>query len=323
MNKSTIILITIIFLSFISAQTVFAIGQITEPIVIKDALRGQEVSTTLTLLNSEYKEVKYGLRAEGQIADWAVFFSADDTNFKNPITEIETPADQYTNVNVRFKIPDDTPNGEYTGELLVFLASSGELKSEEVSVSVSQQIGRDVTITVTDKEIIKLQANFIPLTYDVPQGKPLKIRVLYDNQGNIAVKPDLQLKITKNGKTVYNAIFPYPEAEEAVRAYTNKEISLIEWQTTGQENGNYTAELKVILNGQEIQSSSFKFLIGHFQDSMWMSAVSFLGGGNLAAGWFVIGGALLILAIIFDILRKKGINFSKAQAVFSNIKRLF
>ena len=193
MNKLKIILITIIFLSFISAQTVFAIGQITEPIIIKDVLRGQEALTTITLLNSEQKEVKYGLRAEGQIADWAVFFSADDTNFENPITEIKMPADQYTNVNVRFKIPDDTPNGEYAGELLVFLASNRELKSEETSVNVSQQIGRDVTITVTDKEIVKLQASFIPLTYDVQQGKPLKIRVLYDNQGNVAVKPDFQL----------------------------------------------------------------------------------------------------------------------------------
>lgn len=323
MKKLTTILITIIFLSFISTSTVFAIGQITEPIVIKDALRGQEASTMLTLLNSEYKEVKYGLRAEGQIADWASFFSVDDKNFENPITEIEMPSDQYTNVNVRFKIPDDTPNGEYTGELLVFLASSGELKGEETSVNVSQEIGRDVTITVTDKEVIKLQTSFIPLTYDVQQGKPLKIRVLYDNQGNIAVEPDLQLKITKNGRTVYNAIFPYPELEEAVRAYTNKEISPIEWQTIGQENGNYTAELKVILNGQEIQSSSFKFLIGHFQNNMWIGAVSFLGGGNLAVGWFVIGGILLILAIIFDILRKKGVNFSKGKLIFNNIRRLF
>ena len=323
MNKLTIILITIIFLSFISAQTVFAIGQITAPITINDVLRGQEVSTELTLLNSENKELTYGLRAGGQVADWAAFFSADDTNFENPITEIKMPPDQYTNVNVRFKIPDDTPNGEYTGELLVFLASSGELKSEETSVSVSQQIGRDVTISVTDKEIIKLQANFIPLTYDVQQGKPLKIRVLYDNQGNIAVKPDLQLKITKNGETVYNAIFTYSETEEAVRAYTNREISPIEWQTTGQENGNYTAELKVILNGQEIQSSLFKFLIGHFQNSMWISAVSFLGGGNLTVGWFVIAGILLILAIIFDVLRKKGVNLSKVQLVFNNIRRLF
>src|SRR3989339_329164 len=322
MNKLKIILITIIFLSFISAQTVFGIGQITEPIIIKDVLRGQEALTTITLLNSEQKEVKYGLRAEGQIADWAVFFSADDTNFENPITEIKMPADQYTNVNVRFKIPDDTPNGEYAGELLVFLASNRELKSEETSVNVSQQIGRDVTITVTDKEIVKLQASFIPLTYDVQQGKPLKIRVLYDNQGNVAVKPDLQLKIIKNSQTVYNAIFPYSESEEAVRAYTNREVSPIEWQTTGQENGNYTAELKVILNGQEIQSYSFKFLIGHFQNSMWIAAVSFLGGGNLAVGWFVIAGMLLVLAITFDILRKNGVNFSKGKLIFNNIRRL-
>ena len=108
-----------------------------------------------------------------------------------------------------------------------------------------------------------------------------------------------------------------------MRAYTNREVSPIEWQTTGQENGNYTAELKVILNGQEIQSYSFKFLIGHFQNSMWIAAVSFLGGGNLAVGWFVIAGMLLVLAITFDILRKNGVNFSKGKLIFNNIRRLF
>jgi len=102
-----------------------------------------------------------------------------------------------------------------------------------------------------------------------------------------------------------------------------KTLSYVEWSTSGQESGNYTAEVKIMHNGEVVAENSFKFSIGHFQDSVWISAVSFLGGGNLAAGWFVIGGALLILAIIFDILRKKGINFSKAQLVFNNIRRLF
>ncbi len=311
MKKIILLSIIVLLFSFISVQPVFAIGMITEPIIVKDILRGQETSATLSLLNSQDKEVTYGLKAEGQVADWAAFYSADDTNFENPITEIKMPAKKYVNVNVKFKIPEDAPNGEYTGEILVFLAPGGEIKSDESSVSVSQQIGLDVIITVTDKETVQLKASFIPATYDVQKGKPLKIRVLYDNQGNVAVKPDLQLKITKLGATVYNAIFPYPEGEEAARAYAIKEISPIEWQTTGQENGSYRAELKVSLNGKEIQSESFGFTIGYFSGSSWISAVSFLGGGNLAFGWAVLAGILLAIAILFDILRKKGINFGK------------
>jgi len=323
MKKIIFVIATILLFSFISTQSVHAIGMITEPIVVKDILRGQETSATLSLLNSEDKEVTYGLKAEGQVADWADFYSVDDKNFENPITEIKMPAKKYVNVNVKFKVPEDAPNGEYTGEVLVFLTSSGEIKSDESAVSVSQQIGLDVAITVTDKETVHLTASFIPSTYDVQKGKPLKIRVLYDNQGNVAVKPDLQLKIIKEGTAVYNAIFPYPEGEEAARAYAIREISPIEWQTTGQGNGRYRAELKVFLNGEEIQSKSFGFTIGYFQDSVWVSAISFIGGGSLGIRWVVLGAILLVIAASLYFLGKKGVNFAKAKIIFSNLRRLF
>lgn len=294
----------------------------TEPIVIKDILRGQESLVTLILLNSEDKEVTYGLKAEGQIAKWVSFYKIDDNNLQNPITEIKMPIKNFADAKIKFSIPKDMPNGKYTGKVLAFLASSGEIQNDQTSVNVSQQVGRDVTITVTDKETVQLKAAFIPATYDIQQGKPLKIRVLYDNQGNVAVKPDLQIKITKEGSTLYNAIFPYPEAEEAVRAYAIKEIYPIEWQTIGNEKGNYNVELKVSLNGKEIQKESFGFSIGYSGFS-FLGAISFLGGGSLTAGWFLIVAIFVVLAVILTILNKKGMNFGKARVIFGNFKKLF
>lgn len=322
MKKTFFLLAAVLVFSFISVQSVLAIGMMTEPIVIKDILRGQETFATLTLLNSENKEVTYGLKAEGQIASWETFYKVDDIKLENPITEIKMPAGKFVDVKVKFSVPKDMPNGKYEGAVLAFLASSGEVKNEEASVSVSQQVSRDVTITVTDKETIQLKATFIPAAYDVQQGKPLKIRVLYDNQGNIAIKPDLQLKITKAGSTIYNAIFPYPEGEEAVRALATKEIPSIEWQTTGQEHGNYKAELIVSLNGKEMQKESVSFSIGYFKYD-FLGAISMIGGGNLTAVWFVIGLIFVVLAVILAILNKKGVNSEKLRVIFGNFRKLF
>ena len=250
---------------------------------------------------------------------WRLF---DDKNLQNSITEIKMPIKNFADAKIKFIVPKDAPNGKYTGEILAFLASGEETENDGASANVSQQVSREVTITVTDKEIVQFKATFIPTTYDVRQGKPLKIRVLYDNQGNVAVKPDLQLKITKEGSAIYNVIFPYPEGEEAVRAYATKEISPIEWQTTGQEKGNYKAELKVFLNGKEVQKESVSFSIGYFGFD-FLGALSFLGGGNLNAIWFVIGAMFVILAIILAVLNKKGVNFDKARVILGNFRKLF
>ncbi len=320
MKKITFLLTTILFFSFVSVQTALAIGMMTKPIVIENVLRGQDVVATLTLRNSDEREVTYGFKAEGQVADWATFFNIKDKNLENPITEIKMPVKEYIDIVVKFTIPRDTPNGEYTGELFVSEDLGGKVNSDEASVGVSQKIGREVTIAVTDKEIVQFKTTFVPKTYDVQNGKPLIIRVLYNNQGNVSVKPDLQLKITRDGATVYNAIFPYPEAEDAVRAYSEKEISSVEWQTSGQENGIYKAELKVLLNGQVISEDDFRFSIGYFKGSMWISAISFLGGGNLGIGWVVLGAMLLAIVALLSFFEKKGMGFTK---VLNSVRRLF
>lgn len=282
-------------------QYVSAIGMMTQPILVKNILRGQDTVTKITLLNSEDKKVTYGLKAEGQIATWATFYKIDDVKLENPIKEIMIPVKGFADVRVKFSVPKDMPNGKYTGQVLAFLTGSGEIKNEEASVNVSQQVGREVTIFVTDKETFQFKATFIPVTYDVQPGKPLKIRVLYDNQGNVAVRPDLQLKITKEGKTIYNVIFPYPEGEESARALGIKEIPAIEWQTTGQESGNYKAEFTVFLNDKEIQKESVSFSIGYFNYGL-LGAIS-LVGGKLNQLWLIVGVAL-ILFVVFVFLNK-------------------
>lgn len=306
MKKTIYSAILFLIIGLFLPQFTLAIGQMTKPIVFEDVLRGQEVQETLLLSNSEEKEVVYGLMASGDIKDWTTFYSTD--NLENSIKEIKIPAKSQINVLVKFNVPKDTPNGTYTGQAAIFINPEQGDQTKEMNVAVGLSVGREVTINVTDKENIKFETTIIPLKYAIGKGKPLNIKVIYDNQGNVSIKPDIQLKITEisTGNVVQNVIYPYPENEEAVKPFERKEFkNLIEWQTTGQENGKYKAEIKVIFNGVTYKEKSFRFDIGTDIMAMLLGSISFLGGGNLTFGWLVMGSIILIIAGTLVFFTKK------------------
>ena len=147
------------------------------------------------------------------------------------------------------------------GQVFISTIPKDEDGDEGSSASVVQKVGREVLITITDQEIIGFETTIIP-DYDIEKDGTLKIRIIYENLGNIFIKPDTQLTIKKGGKTIFNAIFPYPANEEAVKPRIKKEITPIEWQSTGQVEGRYLAEVKILHNGQTMEEDDFPFVVG-------------------------------------------------------------
>ncbi len=312
MKKIIFVITTLLTVGFILPQTIFGIGQMIEPIVIKDVLRNSEVTDTLVLFNSEDKEVVYQLKAEGEINGWASFYKIDDKNLENPITEISIPAKSRVKAIVKFTIPEDTPNGKYTGEVAIITAPAKDEEAGKMAINVLQRVGREVSITVTDEEVLKFETTIIPLRYGVGENEPLQVKVIHDNQGNVSIKPDIQLKIIKNGGNVFNAIFPYPEDEKPVRPLERKVMSsLVEWQTAGQDDGQYKAEVKILLDGEVTDKSDFGFTVGTVVNGSnnfgFLSFVSRIGGGNLMFGWILIGGFFVVLAILIGATGRKRI----------------
>ena len=322
-------LILIIFvLSLVLPLSALAIGQMTEPIVIKDVLRDSQVTETLILYNSENKEIVYGLKAEGEIADWTSFYKIDDTNLENPITEIQIPAKLSLNALVKFDIPKNIPNGDYTGHVVIMTIPMEEKETKEVSALLRLRVSREVSITVTDKEIFNFETTIIPLKYGLSKNEPLEIKIIYYNQGNVSIEPNIQLKITQisTGKVVQNTvIYPYPEDANPVKPFERKVFeNLIEWPTAGRENGRYLAELSVLLNGEVIQKEDFSFYVG-FDWSKFLASIAIIGGGNLTLAWFIIGVILLVIAGIL-IFVSKNQNFLKSQILKKwnrKIKKIF
>lgn len=325
MKKIIFLLAMVLLLSASLSQSVFAIGQMTKPIIVSDVMRGQDVVQTLKLYNSGNQKITYSLKADGDVATWATFYKIEDTGLKNPITKIEVPARSQISAIVNFQVPKDTPNGQYLGEVAIISGDiNGESAEGEVSVNVMERIGRSVSITVTDKEKIDLEATVIPAKYGIRSGDSLKIKINYYNKGNIALRPDVQLKILKDGNALFNATFYYPESEDAIRPGGRKTISAIEWQTTGQSNGNYVAEVKILNKDNVVLQKSFKFSIGNFNNGIWVSALSLFKENNTILGWFIVGAILVVIALLWSLFKKRGIDLGKGFEVFSSyIRKLF
>lgn len=304
-NISYSLIIVLFFALIIGGipRTVLGIGQVTNPIVVKDVLRGQIFTKILDLANSADSSAIYELSASGKIEKWVSFFKIDDKDLKSPIDRIEIGPKSIIQIIARFEVPKDTPNGTYTGQTIIM--ERPESNTEEgVYVNVGSVIGRDVTITVTDKEIIKFTSSIFPNSYGIGSSKPLIIRAIYNNQGNTIIEPSLQLKIYRlsDNALVHNAIYPYPEDELPVKPLERKTIEgIIEWQTNGQQNGKYRAEISIMLGLEEISQDKFVFTIGVDMTKLLASLIG-IGGNKL--GLIILITVLLIVAIVIIFAKK-------------------
>ncbi|MDP2951668.1 MAG: hypothetical protein Q8N55_04780 [bacterium] len=302
------VVIAVLFGLFL-AGNVSAIGMVTEPIVLKDVLRGQTIPETITLLNSQNLPTFYELGSEGKIEGWVKFYLKEDANLENPLTKIEVPANGFFELIAVFKVPQEGRNGLYKGSIVLWSAPGDE--EAENSVQIRQRIEKEVTIEITDKEIIKLNSQIIPLTYEVNQGKPLNIKVIYENQGNVEVKPSVELTVTKNESNVFKAVFPYPENEIAVKPLERKVFDpLLTWQTQGQAAGPYLIKVKVLLGDEIIQEENFSLNVLAFSERI-MAFVAKIGFGSVGLGWFLIGLLFVLLALNLAIISKKPQLFQK------------
>jgi len=245
------------FLSF--PHLSLAIGQVTQPIIISNAMRGQQIQEVLDIVNSDAKDTVVEFTSEGQIKDWVKFYHTDHQNDSIASTTIAAK----TNLKILaiFTIPTDIANGEYKGLVSVTKAAENiGLKNESIS-SIAQKIDRSVSIKVSDKEDIKLVVSVIPKTYDLAPNESLKVRIIYDNQSNISLKPAVSFKIIANDKAIYNVIYPYPEGTSEVRSKAMYEIPALEIPTTNIGNGEYLAKLEFLRGDQSIAENHFGFTI--------------------------------------------------------------
>ena len=300
LKKISLIAFSFCFLPMLASAT----GILSEPIEIENARRGQTHWEDLLLMNSDGKEIIFELSAEGILANWVEFYSADNT--KDPITKIAVAPNTNLGIKAKFSIPDNVANGKYQGQLISKTAVSPREMSGDAVMNIVKRFGRDVSITVTDNQILDFNTIFIPVSYSVAQGDVFRVRMIHENHGNVDIKPNVELRISQNGEEIFKAVFPYPDNDDQIQPNERKEIeNQIEWRTKGYDLGNYDVTLSTFHDDKLNQKEEFMISITAEKNGIasLISGINNFNNKNLLV-WVV--AASLVLLIIVRVVIMKG-----------------
>jgi len=307
MSRKTIkfvIIITVIFAYYaIFISFCKAIGQATKPINIENALRGQEYDQSVIIVNTENKQVTVDVSARGAIAGWTNFYAKSEMRIAT--TTCNIPSGEKLTLTAIFRIPDDAANGKYAGSIAVF-QRAGE-STEATSTVVAQEVLREVNIVVSDKELIDLTVSAIPESYETYPGRDLPVRLIYGNTGNVAISPQVQIRIVRDEEILSNVILPYPEGLSAIKPGASQEISDVKLATEKLAGGKYVAKMDFLINGQPKASDSFSFSVNENQARQiaGMQLGSWAEMGSVRQSAIPAVAAIMLAIIVFWIIKRK------------------
>ena len=273
-----------------------AIGQISSPIVVDNAIRGQVYRQAISLFNSADTEENFTLAAKGDIAGWMAFYNLDGTG---PIDNITIPANSKSQAIVEFKIPDATANGIYEGSVAFSLKAKEGTKER-----VSQQLSRKVAITVTDIQEISGNVLITAAKTAVAAGTPFEVKASCFNTGNVTIKPTIELDVApEQGKSIFDVIFPYPKDKTGIMPGQAGEITA-QWLTASQALGKYTAHATVVL-GNTVKKQDLEFEVVPSANAAAMANASSYIKDNLDLFWLAAGSLIVVAVAVIQLLKRK------------------
>lgn len=242
-------------IAFIEALFLFFPAKFTNatdaPIHIENAIKGQTYIETAMVANPEDRENRIMVSSGGNISEWIGFYDNPDSIL--PLTFVTLPAKSAGIITAKITVPEDMPDGDYKGNITTAIAS------EDITGLILPQTVQEIKIHVGSTKIIAFDAFVAPKNSTVQKGNILAIKALYKNRSNIRISPSLEIKINRDKRTVYRAIFPYPENLPEIVPNLLFEIPDIEIPTEGFEPGEYEALIKTSEEGGNGYSSNEEF----------------------------------------------------------------
>jgi len=253
--KLTIPIVIIVFLTMSLCPTANAgigLGISPASITISDAFKGGTYERTITVFNTGDETGTFELTAEGECADWISFYKPEEPN--TPITEVTIPRKGKAKVLVKFDIPADIANANYTATIYAQSIPEGGGGEGAVAHAVIR-IPSKVLIQVTGTQILKGSVKSITAA-DTEVGYPLKIKVEFQNEGNVIAKPEIAVGITKNGEPVDSFVHD----ETGIKPDMTDTITVL-WNTTGRATGDYVANVAVSLGEELLATKDLPFKV--------------------------------------------------------------
>lgn len=235
-----------------AANAGIGLGVSPASITISDAFKGGTYERTLTIFNSGDETGTFGLTSKGECADWISFYKEDAT--ATPITEITIPGKDKAKVLVKFDIPEDIANADYTSIIYAQSIPKGEV-GEGMGAQAVIRIPSEILIQVTGTQILKGTVKSITAA-DTEIDYPLKIKVDFQNEGNVIAKPKIAVGITKNGELVDSFVHD----ETGIKPAQEGTITVL-WNTTGRDTGDYVANVAVSLGEELLATKDLPFKV--------------------------------------------------------------
>ena len=156
---------------------------------------------------------------------------------------------------LRIKIADDAPNDVYNSTIYILSIPSEAAVCEGEGVHTLVQVAVFASIQVVCTQILKGTVKSITTT-DTEIDYPLKIKVKFQNGGNVVAGPTISCYITKNNTLVDTSV----HGETGIKPGKVDTITML-WNTTGKEPGDYLASVTVSLNEETLATKDLPFKI--------------------------------------------------------------
>ena len=230
------------------ANAAIGIGVSPASITISDAFKGGTYERTITVFNTGDETGTFGVTAEGECAGWISFYRESEPD--TLVTEVTIPGKDKAKVLVKFDIPEDIANADYTSTIYAQSIPVEEAPAEGAVAMAVIRIPSKVLIQVTGTQILKGTVKSITIM-DTEIDYPLKIKVEFQNEGNVIAKPKIAVNITKAGGG--GLIDSFVHDETGIKPAQEGTITVL-WNTTGRDTGDYVANVAVSL-GEELLSA--------------------------------------------------------------------
>jgi hypothetical protein len=235
---------------------------------IADALRGHEYERTAAVVNPANETMIFKFTAEGDAADWISFYPLESPSI--PVeTEIIEGGDR-ARLLVKFNIPGDAPNGEHQATIVVSALPPEQEEAGETTAVVGAAAGIAVSLTVTGIQNLSGTVSQIAVP-DAEVEYPLRATLKFRNTGNVTASPRVDVDLIRDGVVLKS----WSSADTEVKAGREEFLS-IEVDTTGLETGDYTADVRVFLDGGVIASESQAFALLPYGTLSRRGAISYM-----------------------------------------------
>jgi len=252
--KIAIISLSILSSLFISVPTSIALSVGVGPsyIEILHASKGKEYERMILVSNAGKNDVNFSLIAVGDIKNWTSFYRYD--NATTPIHNVTVKRNGSEKIIVKFDIPDNVANDNYTGTIYVEPLSP-ETSNQSGHTSVALRLPVNVLIEVIGTQYLAGVVKSIT-TRDIEVNQPLVIRILFENTGDVFAKPMIQVGIKKDKIFIENFTYSSDRIEVGLEKYI-----YATWSNTSRIPGEYIANVTVLLDGKILAEKNLSFKI--------------------------------------------------------------